>query len=78
MTAKTYKPDLTYVDTMKRAVDHLAKNENDAALEAANQAMNFALYKMMEPIDSYYVKQAKAIRNAVFTLRRYDRFMETA
>ncbi|QNH71984.1 hypothetical protein P9VFCI_154 [Rhizobium phage P9VFCI] len=67
-----------YSFAMKNAVDHLAKNENDLALEEATSAMNIALYHMMEPVDSYYVKQAVAVRNAVFTLRRYDRFMETA
>ncbi|QNH71569.1 hypothetical protein PP938_gp172 [Rhizobium phage AF3] len=67
-----------YSFAMKNAVDHLARNENDLALEEATVAMNIALYHMMEPVDSYYVKQAVAVRNTVFTLRRYDRLMETA
>ncbi|QIG68029.1 hypothetical protein EVB55_094 [Rhizobium phage RHph_Y68] len=72
---RTYKPDSTYTSTMEAAVKALAEDKDDLALELANKAMNFALYKMMEPLDSIYVKRAVGIRNAVFTVRRYDQFV---
>jgi hypothetical protein len=65
-----------YSFAIRDAIRHLARNENEIALKFANDAMDIALYHLMEPIDSYYVKQAVAIRNTVFTLRRYDEFVK--
>ncbi|QIG73872.1 hypothetical protein PP935_gp097 [Rhizobium phage RHph_N34] len=64
-----------YSKTMHEAVTALAAQKDSLALDLANKAMDIALYHMMEPVDSYYVKQAVAIRNSVFTMRRYDGFV---
>lgn len=64
-----------YTHEMYKAIKALAENRLDDALSSANTAMDYALYKMMQPVTSYYVRQAQAIRMTVFMRRRYDRFV---
>ncbi|AKE44871.1 hypothetical protein AU106_gp240 [Sinorhizobium phage phiM9] len=66
------KPDRTYSGHILDAITALSKDEDDTALSHANAAMDYALYKMMESVDSEYVKQAQCIRMTVFTFRRMN------
>lgn len=70
----TYKPEATWSRNIREAIIALSKDEDEKALHHANVAMDYALYKMMQPVDSQYVKEAQALRMTVFTLRRLDAF----
>ncbi len=74
---RTYTPDAAYSELMLGAHKALSIEFNNAALINATMAMNYALYKLMLPIDHQMVKEAQAIRMAVFTQWRMHAFMRT-
>lgn len=64
-----------YESVINEAIVALTHDQLDHALKCANEAMNFALYIMREPVWSEPVKQAQTIRQTVFMLRRFDKAM---
>jgi hypothetical protein len=62
--------DATYPKLMLSAKRALSSGDARSAASLANEAMRFAMFTMMEPVNSRYVQDAKNIRDIAFSAKQ--------
>ena len=65
-----------YEEHMDRALAALASNKEEECLQEVFKATDVLLYRLKLPFSSQEYRNAMAVRNAAFTVSRYNAFIE--